>query len=46
MTANQSVKIPCFIAMNDSNGNLAVRTSANSEITFTCFGSEIKPLGV
>ena len=41
MTANQSVRIPCFIAMNDSSGNLAVRTSANSEITFTCFGSEL-----
>ena len=41
MTANQSVRIPCYIAMNNSSGNLAVRTSANSEITFTAFGMEI-----
>jgi len=41
LTANQSLRIPCFIAMNDSSGNLAVRTSANNEITFTCFGTEI-----
>ncbi len=41
MVANGSVRIPCYIAMNDPAGNLAVRTSAASEITFTAFGVEI-----
>lgn len=46
LTANQSKRIPCYIAMNNSSGNLAVRTSAANEITFTCFGMEIKPSGI
>lgn len=41
MNANTTEKIQCFIAMNNSNGNIAVRSSAASEITFTIFGSEV-----
>ena len=40
-SANTTTRIPCFIAMNDSTGNIAVRTSSNSELTFTLFGSEL-----
>lgn len=41
LTANESKRIPCYISMNDSDGNLAVRTSAGNQITFTAFGVEI-----
>ena len=41
MAANTTEKIPCFIAMNNSAGNLAVETDTADEITFTVFGSEI-----
>lgn len=41
LAANETKRIPCFIAMNDSNGNLAVRTSAANEITFTVYGTEL-----
>ena len=41
LAANESKRIPCYIAMNDTTGNLAVRTSAASEITFSCWGVEI-----
>jgi len=40
-TANSTQRIPCFIAMNNSSGNIAVRTSAANELTFTLFGTEI-----
>ena len=29
------------IAMNDSTGNLAVRTDSANDLTFTCYGAEI-----
>jgi len=41
MAANETEKIPCFIAMNNPDGNIAIRTSAGSEICFTIFGTEI-----
>ena len=43
MVASTTVKIETYIAMNDSSGNIAVRTSAANEITFTGFGVEITP---
>ncbi|KKK68603.1 hypothetical protein LCGC14_2942410 [marine sediment metagenome] len=39
--ANSTDQIDTYYAMNDANGNLAVRTDTNSAITFTCFGVEI-----
>ncbi len=39
--ANSTDQIDTFYAMNDANGNLAVRTDTNSAITFTAFGVEI-----
>lgn len=39
--ANSTDQIDTFYAMNDANGNLAVRTDTNSALTFTCFGTEI-----
>ena len=39
--ANSTDQIDTFYAMNDSTGNLAVRTDTNSALTFTCFGTEI-----
>lgn len=41
LAANQSVEIDTFIAMNDSSGNLAYRTSVASAITITVFGAEV-----
>jgi len=31
------------IMMNDSTGNLAIRTDTIDAITFTCYGSEVTP---
>jgi hypothetical protein len=39
--ANSTDQIDTFYAMDDANGNLAVRTGTNSALTFTCFGTEI-----
>lgn len=39
--ANSTDQIDTFYAMNNSSGNLAVRTDTNSALTFTCFGTEI-----
>ena len=39
--ANSTDQVDTFYAMNDANGNLAVRTDTNSALTFTCFGTEI-----
>jgi hypothetical protein len=39
--ANSTDHIDTYYAMNDANGNLAVRTDTNSALTFTCFGAEI-----
>lgn len=41
LAANTTARIPCFIAMNDSSGNLAVRSDAADDLTFTVYGSEI-----
>ena len=40
MSANGTTTIEGSLWMNNSSGNLAVRTSAGSEITFTIFGAE------
>lgn len=42
MTASTTQKIETYIVMNNSSGNLAVRTSAGSEINFTGYGAVIK----
>ncbi len=39
--ANSTDQIDTYYAMNNANGNLAVRTDTNSALTFTCFGVEI-----
>jgi len=41
LQADTTVQIDTFWPMNNSSGNLAVRTSSNSAITFTAFGVEI-----
>ncbi len=41
MVANETLQIDTFWAMNDSTGNLAVRTDTNDAITFTAHGVEI-----
>jgi len=38
---NTTVEVDTFIAMNDSSGNLAVRTGTASALTFTVFGGEV-----
>jgi len=43
MVASTTVKVETYIVMNNSSGNLAVRTSAANEITFTGFGALITP---
>lgn len=40
LAADATDNIEVKIAMNDTNGNLAVRTSVNNAITFTAFGEE------
>ena len=40
MAANDTTEIEGSWWMNDSDGNLAVRTSAANELTFTVFGAE------
>jgi hypothetical protein len=42
LTANQSKRVEGPFYMNDESGNLAVRTSAGSQITFTAFGDQRK----
>ena len=39
--ANTTEQIRCYIPMNNADGNIAVRSSAANEITFTVFGVEI-----
>ncbi len=41
IAADTTIQIDTYYAMNDSTGNLAVRTSVNNALTFTCFGAEI-----
>ena len=40
LAANSTDTIEIKIAMNNSSGNLAVRTGTNNAITFTAFGEE------
>lgn len=40
---NSFVEIDTYIAMNDSTGNLGVRTDTASALTFTAFGAEVTP---
>ena len=42
LSANQSLRIEGPFYMNNEDGNLGVRSSAGSEITFTAFGEEMK----
>ena len=39
--ADQMVEIDCFIAMNNTSGNFAYRSSVANAITITLFGAEI-----
>lgn len=39
--ANTTMEIDTFAAMNNSNGNMAVRTGTANALTFTVFGAEI-----
>ena len=41
IVANTTVSIDSAVLMNDSTGNLAVRTSTASALTFTAYGAEI-----
>ena len=41
VAADSVVEISTFMAMNDSNGNLAIRTDTANALTFTVFGAEI-----
>jgi len=41
IAANTTVTLSGFYAMNDSTGNLAVKTDTNDALTFTVFGAEI-----
>lgn len=36
-----TVELDTFLALNDSSGNLAVRTSSANALTFTAFGAEV-----
>lgn len=38
---NQTVQIDTYYCMNNSSGNLAVRTNTANALTFTAFGAEI-----
>ncbi len=38
--ADTTVSLELFIAMEDDDGNLAVRTNAANALTFTAYGSE------
>jgi hypothetical protein len=38
---NTTVELDSFLAMNDSAGNIAVRTDTASALTFTAFGAEV-----
>lgn len=42
LAANTTDVINCFIIMDDSSGNLAVRSSSASTLTFTAFGIEFQ----
>lgn len=41
ISGNDTVEVLGFMAMNNSSGNIAVRTDTSSALTFTLFGAEI-----
>ena len=41
LAANTSIVLEFNLVMNDSTGNLAIRTSVADDLTFTCYGAEI-----
>lgn len=41
IAGNKTVQIDTYYAMNNVDGNLAVRTGTNSAITFTVFGATL-----
>ena len=41
LNANTTLELYTFIAMNDSAGNIGVRTDTANALTFTAFGAEI-----
>jgi len=41
LAANTSIILSLNLVMDDSTGNLAVRTSSANDLTFTCYGAEI-----
>jgi hypothetical protein len=41
LAGNTTIVLEFNLAMNDSTGNLAVRTDRANNITFTCYGAEI-----
>lgn len=42
LAANTSDKIQTYIPMDDSSGNIAVKTGTSSALTFSVFGTEFK----
>lgn len=42
VAANESIIFEIGAYMNDPSGNLAVKTSVNSALTFTAYGTEIR----
>jgi len=41
LEAYETRRVPCFISMNNTNGNFAYKSSTASAITITIFGAEI-----
>jgi hypothetical protein len=41
LAANTSMELDTFISMNNSSGNIAVRTDTANALTFTAFGAEV-----
>ncbi len=41
IAADTTIQADVFLAMNNSSGNLAVRTGVGNALTFTCAGAEI-----
>ena len=41
LAGNTSIILSLNLVMDDSTGNLAVRTSSANDLTFTCYGAEI-----
>lgn len=41
IAGNEMIEMDTFIAMNNVNGNIAVRSSVTGSLTFTMYGAEI-----